>query len=654
MALSVTPAIPAAQIVNVLPSVLSAGGTALDLIGVILTTNYRFPTGLAMSFADAEDVEDYVGANDQLAALSTIYFNGPNNATVLPARLLIARYPLLATTAWLRGGDVSALSVAQIQAINGTLSFTIDGVLQSATVNLSSSTSLSAAAIAISQALDIEGVPAASVVGSIGGTFTGSTTGTVLTVTAVLTGSLQVGDVVSGSVGGNALPANTTVVTQLTGTAGGVGTYTLSAAGTPGNVASTTITSLSRTLNVTAVNSGALSVGVVISGTGVTDDTYISSQISGTTGGVGLYALAPAGMTVASETINGESPAVQYDSTSGGFFVFSPTAGAGSTMTFGSGTPATALKLTSATGATLSQGAAATDPATFMETLVSLTQDWASFMTAWEPSDADKEAFATWSNGKRNRYVYEMWDTGAANVATGSGSPAVAFVNTGALSGIAMTYEDPAIDTVGGELAAFGMGWTASLDFGRTQGRQTQAFRAQSGLAPQVFTATAASNLIAKGMNFYGDYTTANEAFTFLYPGAISGPFLWKDSYVNQVWLNNALQLAIMVGLTNVGVIPYNFVGAALIEGFCMDPINAAVNFGAIVAGVELSAAQKVEVNTQAGVRIDNVLTNRGWFLQVKPASAIVRAARGSPPCTLWYVDGQSIQSINLASVEIQ
>jgi hypothetical protein len=85
-----------------------------------------------------------------------------------------------------------------------------------------------------------------------------------------------------------------------------------------------------------------------------------------------------------------------------------------------------------------------------------------------------------------------------------------------------------------------------------------------------------------------------------------------------------------------------------------MDAINQGVNFGAIVAGVALSEAQKTEVNRAAGLVIDTIIFQRGWYLQVTPAIAQVRRARTSPPCTLWYADGGSIQQITLASIEIQ
>jgi hypothetical protein len=133
----------------------------------------------------------------------------------------------------------------------------------------------------------------------------------------------------------------------------------------------------------------------------------------------------------------------------------------------------------------------------------------------------------------------------------------------------------------------------------------------------------------------------------------VSGEFLWLDSYVDQIWLNNAFQLALMELLINTKSIPYNTAGYSLIEAACMDPINAGLNFGAFRPGVSLSAAQAAEVNNAAGVTIDATLSQRGWYLQVLDASAIVRQARGSPPCTFWYMDGQSCQRINLASIEL-
>ncbi|WP_408872054.1 DUF3383 family protein [Gluconobacter sp. DsW_056] len=53
---------------------------------------------------------------------------------------------------------------------------------------------------------------------------------------------------------------------------------------------------------------------------------------------------------------------------------------------------------------------------------------------------------------------------------------------------------------------------------------------------------------------------------------------------------------------------------------------------------------------------IASTLQTRGWYFQpnASTAPAADRVARTSPPCKFWYTDGQSVQSINLASVEVQ
>lgn len=99
----------------------------------------------------------------------------------------------------------------------------------------------------------------------------------VLTVATVVNGIISVGDVLTDVTTGANIPAGTTILNQLTGTAGGVGTYTMSqnAAGTG---AGDTIAASSANMLVTAVASGALNIGDVISGTNVSVGTTILSQ----------------------------------------------------------------------------------------------------------------------------------------------------------------------------------------------------------------------------------------------------------------------------------------------------------------------------------------------------------------------------------------
>lgn len=113
--------------------------------------------------------------------------------------------------------------------------------------------------------------------------FTGSISGTTLTVSAITTGGLYAGQTLAGT----NVAAGTTVVRQLTGaTPGGTGTYEVNISQT---VASTAITGSGAWLTVTSMTNGVILVGMVISGGGVAATTVLAGG-SGT-GGAGTYPL---------------------------------------------------------------------------------------------------------------------------------------------------------------------------------------------------------------------------------------------------------------------------------------------------------------------------------------------------------------------------
>jgi len=571
--------IPASAIVSVVPSVISAGGSALDLSGLFLTTNVRVPIGTVPSFPSSPAVASYFGSTSGEAAAAAVYFNGFTGSDVLPAAMLFSQYNQSAVSAYIRGGAISSLTLTQLQALSGSLSLVVDGyTYTAASINLSSATSFSSGAALISTGLNAAKPTAGSVTGSIAGT----------------------------------------------------------------------------TLTVTAVVSGALQVGNVLSGTGVTAGTVITAFLTGT-GGTGTYTVSPTQTTTSTTiTATGAALTVAYDSVSGAHTITSGSAGTVSSMAFATGTLSASLALTSATGALLSQGAAAATPSGAMGSIITQTTNWASFTTLFDPDNgngnAQKLLFATWNGQQNNRYLYVAWDTDITPTeSTNAAASLGQLILAAGISGTKLIYEPSDL-----HLGAFGCGIGASIDFTETNGRITYAFKSQSGLSASVTNQTVAANLIANGYNFYGAYATANEGFIFLYPGSVSGPFEWADSYVNQIWLNNQFQLALMTLLTVVKSIPFDAAGYALVSAAMQDPITAAGNFGVFDAGVTLSAAQIAEVNNAAGANIAPTLQTQGWYLQIQAASAQTRGARQSPPITFWYVDGGSIQSINVSSVEVQ
>jgi len=126
--------------------------------------------------------------------------------------------------------------------------------------------------------------------------FTGSTSGTTLTVSSMSSGTIAVGQ----SLYGIGVSAETVITALGTGT-GGVGTYTINLSQTVTSSvlnstavgAVVTATIAGTTLTVSAVASGTLYLGQTIQGAGVTVNSVITALGTGT-GGVGTYTLSVA------------------------------------------------------------------------------------------------------------------------------------------------------------------------------------------------------------------------------------------------------------------------------------------------------------------------------------------------------------------------
>lgn len=132
---------------------------------------------------------------------------------------------------------------------------------------------------------------------------TGSIASNILTVTAVGSGTVVAGATISGT----GIATGTKIVSQISGTAGGVGTYYVSIP--EQTVSSTTVSGTYGTMTVSAMTSGAFYVGGVLTGTGVTAGSIVTAFGTGT-GGTGTYIVDPtqtAGSTAITESSNIET-----------------------------------------------------------------------------------------------------------------------------------------------------------------------------------------------------------------------------------------------------------------------------------------------------------------------------------------------------------
>jgi hypothetical protein len=434
--------------------------------------------------------------------------------------------------------------------------------------------------------------------------------------------------------------------------AAGLGIVGAQVAAFTGSIATTTLTT-------TAFSSGegSLTAGCVVAGAGVTAGTYILQQLTstetdGSLGGKGTYQVS-ASQTVGSEALTADSPAVQFDSVSGAFVIYSSTTGATSLITYGSGALATSLLLTAATGAVLSQGAAAAVPAAFMNNVVQQNRNWATFFFSFDPDTSNsitqRLAFAQWVAGQKS-YVFVEADSQVSASNTDPDSTcfaaqikALGYGNVSANWQPSETY-----------LAAFVSGAVASVDFEQAGGRVAFAGRQQSGLTPGVTTDAAATALTDNGYSFYGAYGTANANFLRYQNGFVSGNFTWLDSIINAIWLTNQFQLDLMTFLQNTFSVPYNSAGFGAIQTALGDTIQQGLSFGAYRIGVPVSGTQAAQVKAQAGgLDIGPTLQVQGWYLYIAAPSPTVRQARGSPTIIFFYMDGESIQKLVISTVDL-
>lgn len=491
-------AIPLRKDIQINPGVLPAGGSALDLNGLILTDSAYAPVGSVITFTNKEDVAAYFGSASVEYSMAEVYFQGYDNSSKTPGALLVARYNTADASAWLRSGSMASVTLDQLKLLSGVLTLTVDGTSHtSASIDLSTATSFAQAADLI-------------------------------------------------------------------------------------------------------------------------------------------------------ETGIGSSVIVEFDTTQKRFIITSATDGAASTITYATGTLSAGLKLTAATGAQLSQGAAAAVVTDAMQAVLDSSQNWAIFTTAFAPTEQQALDFSQWVNGENFRFGYVPFTLDESALVAGSTDTlAYKIITTYNYASVAPVYGDQTH-------AASVLGYAASLDFDRQEGRVPLKFRSLGGLLPEVTTSANYDALIANGYNFYGAYTANHYSTRYWADGTVTGDFKWFDSFCFQIWLNaNLMQDAIELLKSNRSI-PYNAAGKAITEASFADTLNQGVVFGGIRTGVTLSSSQISEITNAVGADVSASLIAKGYYLRIADATPTQRQERTSPSMTLWYCDGGCVQKITLASIEVQ
>lgn len=203
--------IPISQIVTINPSVVGAGGAQGSLDGLLLTQNAGVPVGQLQVYYNATTVGADFGTTSDEYAAAQVYFGGIIDGGQQPASLNIARYALAAVGASVFGAPLN-LTLAQLQALSGTLIVTTDTQRTSSAINLSSATSFANAATLMTAGFTSPNFAITYDASRRRFVLTTTATGTAATVSAV-TGTLATGVGLSAAAGaylqGTGSPADT-------------------------------------------------------------------------------------------------------------------------------------------------------------------------------------------------------------------------------------------------------------------------------------------------------------------------------------------------------------------------------------------------------------------------------------------------------------
>ena len=336
-----------------------------------------------------------------------------------------------------------------------------------------------------------------------------------------------------------------------------------------------------------------------------------------------------------------------YQSETKSFLIESKTSGEGSTISFASGSVATTLKLTKETGAIVSNYTNQDTPITAALNAISFSQNFVNF--TYNNGVFDESALkelASWITAQNDRFKLYTWGLDpVALTQSGASFGEWAHANT---SGVVPIYG-------GLDKAAFFCGVSASINYEEQNGRTTTFARSQDGLEAEVTNLADAETLKKNGYSFYGAWATANDRFVMAGNGAVSGKFEWIDNFDFQVFLNSQFQLACLTMFKTQKSIPYNKDGIDTLRNYLQDPINQGINFGGIRTGVNLSDAQKLQVNQQSGIpNAANQLATKGWVLSVTLPSSQVRVVRETFIIKFFYTDGSSMQQLEMTSTNVQ
>ena len=300
-----------------------------------------------------------------------------------------------------------------------------------------------------------------------------------------------------------------------------------------------------------------------------------------------------------------------------------------------------ALAMTKATGAYLSNSIATQTPSKNMDALVSFDKNWVSFASLITFTDAEQLELCQWASHTGTNYAYVVYTKNPLVLDINNNDNLIGQINELKIKNIIKIWG-------GIELAGFTMGIGACINYIEKAGVLTWAFKSQSNLEYTCDNDEDADVLNAKGVNFYGKYSSKSDTFLFFQRGVITGDYLFIDNFYNQVWLNDALQNKLAVLFQKTKKIGNGDIGYQKIRSTIGLIMTTALNNGVCEINVEITDDEAKALEDIIGFDISGDLYSNGYYLQIGNPTAENKASRTAPDSNLFYTNNGAIQVLPL------
>lgn len=611
--------------------------------GLALTANPLIPTTNPMlKFTSASAVGAYFGLSSNEYKAAVKYFTSYDSSLFVPPYIYFGVYFVVDRQPYLGGAPFTNLATAltALKTITaGDCSISVDGYTYVSTaahaINFSSATSLAQIATQFLTAMTASN-PVLTSQGSavLGGILTNPAT-TLASLQAVTAGDITI------TIGSTPFATTTIDLSSCT-----------SLTQCAQVILSTIITQHSTLANTITVGYSPQSASFSIQ----TNSTeQLQPATSSTTPNLANLIKVSSGSGATQKA--GIGLLFSFISQTNSFYASIPATGNGHTMDFfsslSSPSVAALLQMTSATGATLSQGINAATPAQNIAHLQTYFSDQFSiwFVDTMQGllTDSIILGVASYISAQGDKFCFLPWSNEIALEQSNDTSSIWYQITQAGLNNISI-FDEVLLNN--SDRVAATSGIFASVDLTQPNSALTLAFKTQTGLAQSVTDTSVAQTLDTKQINYYANIgiSGTTTAVNWFYGGYTTGKWAYIDNLVAAIWIQIQSQISISSFFGQVPQVPNDPYGDSKVRILLTSVMDDCKTNGIVAIGLTFDAATQQALLAK-GINPQE-LTNNGYVILKTLSTQSQRQARQSAPWIIVYCKASAVQYLPITAVQ--